>query len=170
MPSTTALLPDTISQQLEALGAQIRVQRKSLGVSATVTAQAAGLSRVTLHRVEKGEPAVTMGAYLRVMAALGLALTAQPTGDAVAAPTERQGWIPARIPLADYPQLKQLAWQVHGVDTLTPAEALGIYERNARHMDDAALEPAERALIDGLRVALRVALPMPLASSQAGDV
>ena len=23
-------------------------------------------------------------------------------------------WLPARVRLADYPQLKQLAWQVHG--------------------------------------------------------
>jgi transcriptional regulator with XRE-family HTH domain len=158
VPSITTTLPDNTAQQLKTLGEQIRVQRKSLGVSATVTAQAAGLSRVTLHRIEKGEPAVTMGAYLHVMAALGLALTAQPLGGAEAAPNQtqidRKGWIPARIPLADYPQLRQLAWQVHGVDLLTPAEALGIYERNARYMDLEALEPAERELIDALKIAL----------------
>jgi hypothetical protein len=65
-------------------------------------------------------------------------------------------WIPARIPLADCPQLRQLAWQVHELDALTPAEALGIYERNARHLDLQTLEPAERDLVEALHVALAV--------------
>ena len=37
---------------------------------------------------------------------------------------------------------------------LTPAEALGIYERNARHLVTQALQPSERNLIDALRLAL----------------
>ncbi len=79
----------------------------------------------------------------------------QPPAPAGQAPgTNREGWIPARIHLADYPQLKQLAWQVHGTDELTPAEALSIYERNWRHVDANALEPRERQLIDALRTAL----------------
>ena len=49
------------------------------------------------------------------------------------------------------PQLKRLAWQVHGAETLRPAEALDIYERNWRHVDKAALQAHERALIDALR-------------------
>ncbi len=58
---------------------------------------------------------------------------------------------PARIRLADYPQLKQLAWQIQGTEELTPTEALDIYERNQRHLDAASLDPRERALIDALR-------------------
>jgi hypothetical protein len=97
-----------------------------------------------------------MGAYLNAMTALGLDFgIAQPPGKANgAADHGRQGWIPARIRLADYPQLKQLAWQVHGTDDLTPAEALSIYERNWRHVDVQKLNPRERDLIDALRVAL----------------
>lgn len=45
------------------------------------------------------------------------------------------GLIPVRIRLADYPQLKKLAWQIHGTDELTPVEALGIYERNWRLLE-----------------------------------
>ena len=158
MPTPAHLLSDQASAHLQALGAQLRVQRKALGISATAAAEAAGLSRVTLHRIEKGSPAVTMGAYLHVMGALGLTLGVQPQGGhaPAPAPAERKGWIPARIPLADYPQLRQLAWQVHGTDTLTPVEALGIYERNARHLDLAALQPAERDLMDALLLALKV--------------
>jgi hypothetical protein len=65
---------------------------------------------------------------------------------------DRNGWIPVRIRLQDYPELKRLAWHIHGVDELTPAEALGIYDRNKRHMNTAALTPAEHELIDGLHL------------------
>jgi len=133
--------------QLVILGQQIRARRKNLKINATIVAEASGISRVTLHRIEKGEPTVTMGAYLNVAAALGLKL-------GILSPNEKQGWIPARVRLADYPQLKLLAWQVHGVDTLTPAEALSIYERNWRHIDEAALDARERDLIAALRLGL----------------
>lgn len=142
--------------QLKLLGERIRTRRKALGINATVTAEAAGMSRVTLHRIEKGEPAVTIGAYLNVLVALGLdfgILTPDQPADTVG-DDATAGWIPVRIRLRDYPQLKRLAWQVHGTDALTPVEALGIYERNRRHLDLAALEPQERELIDALRRAL----------------
>jgi hypothetical protein len=63
-------------------------------------------------------------------------------------------WIPVRIRLADYPQLNALAWQVHGTDAPSPTEALGIYERNARHLDAAAMQPEEQAFLQALRVGL----------------
>lgn len=146
------------ARDLAALGQRIRARRKALAVSATAAAEAAGMSRVTWHRIEKGEPSVTMGAYCSAAAVLGLAFdlvdTSVQTADQPAAQApDRQGWIPARVRLADYAQLRQLAWQVHGTDALTPAEALDIYERNARHLDQAALAPAERQLIDALRLA-----------------
>jgi hypothetical protein len=59
-----------------------------------------------------------------------------------------------RVRLAEYPQLKALAWQIHGTDTLSPMEALGIYERNARHLDTAAMSTAEQALWQALRTGL----------------
>lgn len=37
-----------------------------------LVAERAGMSRVTLHRIEKGDPAVTFGNYLRVLMVLGL--------------------------------------------------------------------------------------------------
>jgi len=39
---------------------------------------------------------------------------------------------------------------LHGVSTVTPEDALGLYERNWRHVDTAALDPAERALVNAL--------------------
>ena len=142
--------------QLQALGAQIRARRKALRLNATLTAEAAGMSRVTLHRIEKGEPSVTMGAWSNALAALGMSLQAVITADEskrTAAQPDRTGWIPARVSLSEYPQLRALAWQVHGTDTLTPTEALDIYERNARHLDVPAMSADEQALLQTLRIA-----------------
>lgn len=150
--------PDEASvTQLKALGAQIRAQRKVLRLSATVTAEAAGVSRVTLHRIEKGEPSVTMGAWCSAMAALGLALQAHSLVDQTASTAQlpdHTGWVPARVRLTDYPQLRALAWQVQGTDTLTPTEALDIYERNARHLDLQTMSESELALLQALPLAL----------------
>jgi transcriptional regulator with XRE-family HTH domain len=129
-----------------------------------VAAEAAGLSRVTLHRIESGNASVTMGAYLNVMAALGLdiaAIAAHAPDDAPTDSTAKKAAGSAfkdadashAIRLADYPELRRLAWHVRGVDTLTPAEARGIYERHARHLNEADLEPHERQLMDHLQSA-----------------
>lgn len=61
------------------------------------------------------------------------------------------GALPLRIRLAEYPQLKLLAWQVQGTDELLPREAYGIYQRNWRHVDTLALMPHEARLIEALR-------------------
>ncbi len=145
-----------MTEKITVLGQKIRTQRKALRISATATAEAAGMSRVTLHRIEKGEASVTMGAYLNAMAVLGLDFGVIPANAAATQPAagDRAGWIPARIALSDYPQLRQLAWQVHGTDALTPREALDIYERNQRHIDTPALQPHEQQLIAALRLAL----------------
>ena len=155
MVSITLPVDEVVKQKLTAIGLQIRAQRKALKINATVAAEACGISRVTLYRIEHGEQSVTIGAYMNAMAALGLDLRVMaPTDVAVEPIAHPPLWLPARVRLADYPQLKQLAWQVQGTNELTPAEALSIYERNMRHLDMQALEPTERRLIDALRLAL----------------
>ena len=154
MPATTPPVPPTVADRLVALGQKIRSQRKALKVNATAAAQAAGMSRVTLYRIEQGEPSVTIGAYFNALAALGLDLGILTPSRVENRIDERKGWIPARIRLDEYPQLKQLAWQVHGTDTLTPKEALSIYTRNQRHIDERSIEPRERELIQALHLAL----------------
>lgn len=146
--------PTAITDKLIQLGAQIREHRKALHLSATVVAEAAGMSRVTLHRIEKGEPSVTMGAYFNVLAALGIDFGIIQPETAGNQQGDLKDMIPARIHLADYPQLKKLAWQVHGTDTLTPLEALSIYERNQRYMDEGNLEEQEQQLIEALKLGL----------------
>lgn len=155
MPAKPPVTTCNIANQLITLGQQIRAHRKTLRISATTAAEAAGMSRVTLHRIEKGEPAVTMGAYMNAMTALGLNFGLVAPAELIVSydAVNREGWIPARIRLMDYPQLKQLAWQVHGAVTLSPAEAWDIYDRNWRHMNEQALTEHERQLIDALRLA-----------------
>ena len=154
MPARLNHITPATADKLAALGQQIRAYRKALSISATTLAEAAGMSRITLPRIEAGEPAVTIGAYFNAMTALGIHFGIVPMEHLeVALPghdDDRRGWIPARIKLADYPQLKQLAWQVHGTDELTPTEALGIYERNWRHVDEGLLTQHEKEVIEAL--------------------
>jgi transcriptional regulator with XRE-family HTH domain len=149
MPAAAPIAGDIVIAALAALGEQLRAERKRLGVSATTAAEAAGISRVTLHRIERGEPSVTMGAYANAAAALGLALGVAGPPPAVAM-RDRQAGLPQRIVLTDYPQLERLAWQYQGSTEVTPAEALNLYERNWRHIEQDALAPRERALIENL--------------------
>ena len=153
MPAKIAHTSSKVAEKLQILGEIIRAQRKSLHISAEATADCAHISRVTLHRIEKGEPSVTMGAYFTVLDALGLQIqTKSKAGlgeESQAGPNTSV--IPSEIKLTEYPQLKQLAWHIHGLDALTPIEAFGIYDRNWRHLDATSLTPLEKSLIDALK-------------------
>ncbi|MBE0584822.1 MAG: helix-turn-helix domain-containing protein [Desulfofustis sp.] len=151
-PKTTA----KVAARLVQLGQKIRGQRKALRVSATAAAQAAGISRVTLYRIENGMPSVTIGAYVSTADALGIDVDlVLPEKSVAGSPVQirSKGLIPVRIRLEDYPQLKRLAWQVHGTDVVSPKEALGIYNRNWRHLDEEEIDTRERDLIEALRLA-----------------
>ena len=148
MPSKAPPVGIILATRLQALGGRIRAHREHQKVSATAAAEAAGLSRVTLHRIERGEPSVTMGAYWSAIDAIGLRLELR---DSLAGPSKADAAeVPERVRLAAFPQLKSLAWQLHDVDELSPADALSLYERNWRHIDQARMEPAERALLQAL--------------------
>ena len=154
MPAKLTTISAGVAKRATDIGKQILAHRKALGVSATTAAEAAGMSRVTWYRIEKGVTSITLGAFLSTLDVLGLDLrinqsTAPPdVSDNDRTSTES---VPVHIALDDYPQLKQLAWQIHGVDVLSPRETLTIYERNWRHLDFEAMEPHERNLVDALR-------------------
>lgn len=57
---------------LRLVGAQIRLARKRRGLSATLVAERAGLSRPTLRAIEEGKPSVSIGAIANVLHCLGL--------------------------------------------------------------------------------------------------
>lgn len=55
-----------------------------------------------------------------------------------------------KIHIADYPQLKLIAWNRFHVDFIEGDEALALYERNWRYVDQGALTVHEKQLIDQL--------------------
>lgn len=124
------------------LGAQLRQVRKALGLTVESAARAAGISRVTLHRIEKGEPNVSFGAVVAVADVLGVPLQLK---------VDQESLPPREIAVADYPGLRSLAWQLTPSAKLTPAEAWSTYSRNWRHLKQESLDKAEHLLIENLR-------------------
>lgn len=151
MPAKAPILEPVVHQRLIQLGEAFRVRRKTLGITAVAAAEAAGMSRVTWHRLEKGEPSLTLGAWANAARVLGLVWPLDPADPDVPAPPPAGHWLPLDVRLEDYPELRRLAWQVQGRATLTPREALGIYERNLRHLDESAMPTHERELLAALR-------------------
>lgn len=117
------------------------------------TAAAAGISRVTLHRIETGAASVTLGALMNVLDALDLWLgpLEGPKDAAAATATTTRA---ETIELDAYPVLQQLAWHVQGTGTLSPAEAGDLYARQRRRLDQEQLQPLERHLIASLTHAI----------------
>ncbi|WP_301101165.1 helix-turn-helix transcriptional regulator [Propionivibrio sp.] len=142
---------------LQKFGQRIRAERKRLRISTVVAAEAARISRVTLHRIEHGEPTVALGMYFEAMEVLGLTFDVVPKGLAQEAEVERapeektnaQKW-PSTVSFRDCPQLKKVAWHVHGVDALPAKDALNLYERNWRHVDKEKMTAKERKVVDKL--------------------
>lgn len=145
MPASSPPVSPSAQDILVRLGSRLRAARKQQGVSSVSAAEAAGISRMTLHRIERGEPTVAIGAWAAAAGALGLFLDVQ---GATARPASEP--LPARIRLDEYPELKKLAWQLQGVEEVTPREALELYERNWRHVDVASLSAKERDLVEQL--------------------
>lgn len=108
------------------------------------------MSRVTLHRIERGEPSVAMGAYLSAIFALGLELELSDPRQRKSRSQRLDRKPPSKIRPADYPQLKRLAWQLKGTKEISPKEALDIYERNWRHVDLKSMDARERDLVEML--------------------
>lgn len=72
MPSKKQPIYPAEQQLLAAFGERLRLARLRREMSADTLAARASISRMTLHRAEKGSPAVSMGVYLRILAALHL--------------------------------------------------------------------------------------------------
>ncbi len=153
MPAPSPAIGSALKKLLRGVGQQLRTHRKRLGVSAIATAEAAGMSRVTLHRIERGEPSVAMGAYLSVISTLGLKLELGDARECNRREKQSTPKPPSKIRLADYPQLKRLAWQLKDIKEITPKEALEIYERNWRHVDLTTMDTREHELIQTLLAA-----------------
>lgn len=154
MPAKSPPLSRALEKTLRGLGQQLRDRRKDLGINATTVAEAAGMSRITLYRIEKGEASVAMGAYLNVIFALGLSLKLEdPRGSQHSGHAKASTNLPKKIRLADYKQLKRLAWQLKDTKEISPKEALDLYERNWRHVDVKAMDSREKKFLKALLTA-----------------
>lgn len=146
MPSKSIYTPDHLVVQLQMMGQQIKDTRKSLKLSAALVAESSGMSRTTLHRIEKGETSITMGSYLTAMDVVGLQLTIKEKSK-MAEPSTADTVLPVTINLVDYPGFRQLAWQLSADAQITPNELAALYERNHRHLDTQLLSGQELDLL-----------------------
>jgi len=72
MPAGQPTLSPSDSALLAGLGARLRAARLRRRLSSEALAAQAGISRMTLFRAEKGEAAVALGTYLRILKVLRL--------------------------------------------------------------------------------------------------
>ncbi len=72
MPRATPPLPPRLERTLANLGQNIRLARLRRLHSAELVAERAGISRNTLTRPERGDPAVALGIFARILLALRL--------------------------------------------------------------------------------------------------
>lgn len=72
MARTTPPLLPRVRRLLEQFGAHLELARRRRRESTQTVAQRAGISRKTLYRAERGDPAVSLGIYARVLQALRL--------------------------------------------------------------------------------------------------
>jgi hypothetical protein len=91
-----------VVRSLRKLGHDIRDARRRRRIPVAILAERASISRMTLHKVEKGDPGVSMGGYATVLFSLGmqdrLADIADPRHDAIGLELEDEN-LPQRIRL-----------------------------------------------------------------------
>jgi transcriptional regulator with XRE-family HTH domain len=72
MPSKKQPVYPSERKILAEFGERLKLARLRRKISAETLAVRSSISRMTLHRAEQGSPAVSMGTYLRILAALHL--------------------------------------------------------------------------------------------------
>jgi transcriptional regulator with XRE-family HTH domain len=99
----TKPFPLPVRRTLRKLGHDIRDARRRRRIQQAILAQRSSISRMTLNKVEKGEPGVSMGTYATILFSLGmsdrLADVADPRHDAVGRELEEEH-LPQRIRVA----------------------------------------------------------------------
>ena len=72
MPRTTPPLPLAVKRALRKLGGDIRDARRRRRITAELLAQRAMTSHVTLAKVERGDPSVSIAVYANALFVLGM--------------------------------------------------------------------------------------------------
>lgn len=158
MPSKSPAINQESQTSLIKLGAAIRTYRTAKRISAVIAAHSANISRITLHRIEHGEPSVAMGSYMSVLNALGMRIDAIDshqnekefqTHESDATMASSNG-LPDSIDISHYPQLRQIAWHIRDGFKLTHEEAFNLYERYSYRLDMDRMSTNERDLYQKL--------------------
>jgi transcriptional regulator with XRE-family HTH domain len=99
--------PIPVTRALRKLGHDIRDARRRRRIPVAILAERASISRMTLNKVEKGDPGVSAGTYATVLFTLGmadrLADVADPRHDTVGLALEEEH-LPERIRLSRAPK------------------------------------------------------------------
>ncbi len=95
-------IPTPVTRALRKLGHDIRDARRRRRIPVAILAERASISRMTLNKLEKGDPGVSAGTYATVLFSLGmadrLADVADPRHDDVGLALEEEQ-LPQRIRL-----------------------------------------------------------------------
>ncbi len=68
----TSIIPIPVKKAMAQLGANLKDARIKRSLTMSLIEERAGITHVTLTKVEKGDPTVSMGIYAKVMFVLGL--------------------------------------------------------------------------------------------------
>lgn len=68
----TSVIPIPVKKAIAQLGANLKEARIKRNLTMALVEERAGITHVTLSKVEKGEPTVSMAIYAKVMFVLGL--------------------------------------------------------------------------------------------------
>jgi len=69
---SAAVFPKNL-KALSLLGENIKLARKRRGYTQLLISERTGLSRLTVRKIERGDPAVSIGHYVAVLSVLGMA-------------------------------------------------------------------------------------------------
>lgn len=72
MPKLSVPIFPAVAKQLHELGLRLRMARERRKLSQELFAERMGVSRETLRRLEKGDPTIAMGTFMRALRVLGL--------------------------------------------------------------------------------------------------
>ena len=75
-------LPLPVKRALRKLGADLRDGRRRRRIPTALMAERASISRMTLNKLERGDPGVSMGSYATVLFVLGMTARLENLADA----------------------------------------------------------------------------------------
>ena len=71
MAKKSVIIYPTTKKNLETMGAQIKTARLRRELPMDLVCERSGITRATLWKIEKGDPSVSLGAYVATLQALG---------------------------------------------------------------------------------------------------